>query len=209
MAKLNVNPTRMELAGLKDRLSLAERGHKMLKDKRDELMRQFIERIKKNNELRKEVEEKLEEGMQSFSMAKSLLHENFIEEIMAVPTQNVELNIDEENVMSVRVPKMHFDYDEGTNDVKDLSYGYLNSNSELDETFKQFIDVMPKMLELAELEKTCQLMADEIEKTRRRVNALEYTTIPQLEETIYFIQMKLDESERAETTRLMKVKDMG
>jgi len=199
----------MELAGLKDRLSLAERGHKMLKDKRDELMRQFIERIKKNNELRKEVEEKLEEGMQSFSMAKSLLHENFIEEIMAVPTQNVELNIDEENVMSVRVPKMHFDYDEGTNDVKDLSYGYLNSNSELDETFKQFIDVMPKMLELAELEKTCQLMADEIEKTRRRVNALEYTTIPQLEETIYFIQMKLDESERAETTRLMKVKDMG
>jgi len=210
MAVLNVNPTKMELTGLKEQLDLASRGHKLLKDKRDELMRQFISRIRENNRLRNEVEEKLEKGMQSFSMAKSLLHENFLEEIMAVPSQDVALDIDQKNVMSVLVPQMDFKYDEAEDDGDDeLSYGYLNSNSELDETFEQYIDVMPKMLELAELEKTCQLMADEIEKTRRRVNALENRTIPNLEDTIQFIEMKLEESARAETTRLMKVKDMG
>ena len=209
MAKLNVNPTRMELANLKKRLNLASRGHKLLKDKQDELMRQFIQLIRKNNELRNQVEEKLEKAMQSFALAKSLLHENYIEELMAVPSRSVSLNIDRKNIMSVRVPQMNFHYDDHTSDAADLSYGYLNSNGELDLTFEYLIDVMPDMLELAEIEKTCRLMADEIEKTRRRVNALEYMTIPQLEETIYFIRMKLDESERSAITRLMKVKDMG
>lgn len=209
MAKLNVNPTRMELANLKKRLSLASRGHKLLKDKQDELMRQFIQLIRKNNELRNYVEDKLEKAMQSFVMAKSLLHENYIEELMAVPSRSVSLNIDRKNIMSVRVPQMNFHYDESVEDSSELSYGYLNSNGELDLTFEYLVDIMPQMLELAEIEKTCQLMADEIEKTRRRVNALEYMTIPQLEETIYFIQMKLDESERSAIIRLMKVKDMG
>jgi V/A-type H+-transporting ATPase subunit D len=209
MAKLNVNPTRMELANLKKRLNLASRGHKLLKDKQDELMRQFIQLIRKNNELRNQVEEKLEKAMQSFAMAKSLLHENYIEELMAVPSQSVSLNIDRKNIMSVRVPQMNFHYEGHTEDASELSYGYLNSNGELDLTFEYLVEVMPDMLELAEIEKTCQLMADEIEKTRRRVNALEYMTIPQLEETIYFIRMKLDESERSAITRLMKVKDMG
>ncbi|EXJ24235.1 V-type ATP synthase subunit D [Alkalibacterium sp. AK22] len=209
MAKLNVNPTRMELANLKKRLKLASRGHKLLKDKQDELMRQFIQLIRKNNDLRNQVEDKLEKAMQSFAMAKSLLHENYIEELMAVPSQSVSLNIDRKNIMSVRVPQMNFHYEDDLADPKDISYGYLNSNGELDLTFEYLIEVMPKMLELAEIEKTCQLMADEIEKTRRRVNALEYMTIPQLEETIYFIKMKLDESERSAITRLMKVKDMG
>jgi len=209
MAKLDVNPTRMELSKLKKRLGVASRGHKLLKDKQDELMRQFIELIRKNNELRNQVEEKLEKAMQSFAMAKSLLHENYIEELMAVPTRSVSLNMGRRNIMSVRVPQMNFNYDDNVDDATELSYGYLNSNGELDLTFEYLVKVMPKMLELAEIEKTCQLMADEIEKTRRRVNALEYMTIPQLEETIYFIQMKLDESERAAITRLMKVKDMG
>lgn len=209
MAKLNVNPTRMELSILKDRLKLATRGHKLLKDKQDELMRQFIEIIRKNNELRNTVEAKLEKAMQSFAMAKSLLHENHIEELMAVPSRSVSLNISRKNIMSVRVPQMNFKYDDPVEDASELNYGYLNSNGELDLTFEYLVEVMPQMLELAEIEKTCQLMADEIEKTRRRVNALEYMTIPQLEETIYFIQMKLDESERAAITRLMKVKDMG
>lgn len=207
--RLNVNPTRMELTNLKDRLELASRGHKLLKDKRDELMRQFISRVKENNKLRIEVEEKLEKGMQSFSIAKSLLHENYLEEVMAIPSRSVELNISQKNIMSVRVPQMRFDYQNKSDDNEVLKYGYLNTNSELDATFEQFNEVMPKMLELAESEKTCQLMADEIEKTRRRVNALEHMTIPRLEETIYFIEMKLEESERAEITRLMKVKDMG
>lgn len=207
MAKLNVNPTRMELANLKDRLELASRGHKLLKDKQDELMRQFISLIRKNNELRNEVEEKLTDAMQSFMMAKSLLHESFIEELMAIPSTEVNLQMDQKNIMSVRVPTMHFEYDEN-NDPTNLQYGYLNSNSELDTSLEEFAEVLPDLLELSEIEKTCQLMADEIEKTRRRVNALEYMTIPQLEETIYYIQMKLDENERASITRLMKVKDM-
>lgn len=209
MAKLDVNPTRMELAKLKKRQNLATRGHKLLKDKQDELMRQFILLIRKNNELRIQVEDKLEKAMQSFAMAKSLLHENYIEELMAVPSRSVSLNIDRKNIMSVRVPQMNFHYEDGKNDSSDISYGYLNSNGELDLTFDYLVEIMPAMLELAEIEKTCQLMANEIEKTRRRVNALEYMTIPQLEETIYFIQMKLDESERSAITRLMKVKDMG
>lgn len=207
MAMLNVNPTRMELANLKDRLSMASRGHKLLKDKQDELMRQFITLVKENNELRKNVEEKLIQAMQSFVMAKALLNEKYIEELVAVPPRSVSLNVTEKNIMSVRVPMMNFDYAE--DDSSDIQYGYLNSNSELDESVAEMADVLAELLELSEIEKTCQLLADEIEGTRRRVNALEYRTIPQLEETIYFIQMKLDENERAEITRLMKVKDMG
>lgn len=153
MAKLNVNPTRMELANLKKRLSLASRGHKLLKDKQDELMRQFILLIRKNNELRNDVEEKLEKAMQSFVMAKSLLHENYIEELMAVPSRSVSLNIDRKNIMSVRVPQMNFHYDESVEDSSELSYGYLNSNGELDLTFEYLVDIMPQMLELAEIEK--------------------------------------------------------
>lgn len=208
MVKLNVNPTRMELTILKQRLSTATRGHKLLKDKQDELMRQFITLIRKNNELRSVVEEKLTSAMQSFVMAKALLNENFIEELVAIPPRSVELEMYEKNIMSVSVPVMNFGYNEDE-DTNELRYGYLNSNSELDTSIEEMSAVMTELLELSEIEKTCQLMADEIEKTRRRVNALEYMTIPQLEETIYFIQMKLDENERANITRLMKVKDMG
>ncbi|MBT2731591.1 V-type ATP synthase subunit D [Carnobacterium sp. ISL-102] len=208
MVKLNVNPTRMELATLKARLSTATRGHKLLKDKQDELMRQFILLIRKNNDLRTEVEEKLTKAMQSFVMAKALLNEKFIEELIVIPPRSVSLDLYEKNIMSVKVPVMNFNYaDDEESD--EIFYGYLNSNSELDTSIEQMSDVMVQLLELSEIEKTCQLMANEIEKTRRRVNALEYMTIPRYEETIYFIQMKLDESERAAITRLMKVKDMG
>lgn len=100
-------------------------------------------------------------------------------------------------------------YEDTPDDISDITYGYLNSNSDLDSAIEQMLDVMPRMLELAETEKRCQLIADEIEKTHRRVNALEYMTIPQLEETIYFIEMKLEENERAQITRLIKIKDMG
>ena len=209
MARLNVNPTRMELTRLKERLNLASRGHSLLKDKQDELMRQFIALIRKNNELRNEVEEKIESGMESYSIASALLHDNFLGVVMTTPSQSVTLNIDQENIMNIRVPQMNFNYEDTPDDVSEIHYGYLNSNGELDSAIEQMLDVMPRMLELAETEKRCQLMADEIEKTRRRVNALEYKTIPDLEETIYFIEMKLEESERAEITRLIKVKDMG
>ncbi|WP_373797218.1 V-type ATP synthase subunit D [Jeotgalibaca porci] len=208
MARLNVKPTRMELATLKERLELSTRGHKLLKDKQDELMRRFIILIKKNNNLRDEVEAELVESMKEFVVAKCLINGSFIEELFVGTATNVELDIQEKNVMSVIVPEMNFNVKEAEVS-SDVQYGYLNSSSEMDDAIERIEDVLPKLLELSEIEKTCQLMADEIEKTRRRVNALEYRMIPQLQETIRYIQMKLEENERSAIVRMMKVKDMG
>lgn len=208
MVKLNVNPTRMELTRLKKQLTTASRGHKLLKDKQDELMRRFILLVKKNNVMRVEVEEELQQAMKNFSVADALLNDKYIEELLAVPKERVTLDVIEKDVMSVKVPIMNFQHEKDLADGP-LEYGFLNSNDELDQSIKKFTKVLPKLLELTEIEKTCQLMAKEIEKTRRRVNALEYMTIPQLEETIYFIKMKLEENERAEVTRMIKVKNMG
>ncbi|MBO1308475.1 V-type ATP synthase subunit D [Enterococcus sp. 669A] len=208
MAKLNVNPTRMELTRLKKQLTTATRGHKLLKDKQDELMRRFILLIRKNNVLRAEVEEELQSAMSAFVLADAMLNNKYIDELLAVPKEKVDLDVIEKDVMSVKVPVMNFQHD--TNLSEDpLEYGFLNSNEELDQSIDRFTSILPKLLELTEIEKTCQLMAKEIEKTRRRVNALEYMTIPQMEETIYFIKMKLEENERAEVTRMIKVKNMG
>ena len=146
--------------------------------------------------------------MKSFRLANATLNEKFIEELFIVPAAQVSLDISKKNIMSVPVPIMNFQYDETLNETP-LEYGYLHSNAELDRSIDGFTQLLPKLLKLAEVEKTCQLMAEEIEKTRRRVNALEYMTIPQLEETIYYIKMKLEENERAEVTRLIKVKNMG
>lgn len=193
MARLNVKPTRMELSNLKSRLVLSTRGHKLLKDKQDELMRQFINLIRENNILRDEVEKELTASMRSFVVAKSLLNEAFIEELFAVPATAVELDIQENNIMSVVVPQMNFSMVDQDDKSTDLQYGYVNSNGELDDAIKKIEDILPKLLKLTEIEKTCQLLADEIEKTRRRVNALEYKMIPQLQETIRYIQMKLED----------------
>ncbi|MFE0441418.1 V-type ATP synthase subunit D [Aerococcus sp. NPDC058936] len=207
---LNVKPTRMELSTLKDRLKVAQNGYDLLKDKQDELMRQFIELIKENNRLRNEVEDELSGALGNFVLASSSMNDAFMEEIVALPTQQVNLEIAKKNIMSVDVPKMSFSYDDddqkSNNEVK---YGYLNTSSELDDAIEVLNDVMPKLLKLSEIEKTCQLMATEIESTRRRVNALEYRMIPNIKETIKYIQMKLDENERASITRMIKVKDMG
>ena len=207
---LNVKPTRMELSTLKDRLKVAQNGYDLLKDKQDELMRQFIELIKENNQLRNEVEDELSGALGNFVLASSSMNDAFMEEIVALPSKQVNLEITKKNIMSVDVPKMSFSYDDDNqksdNEVK---YGYLNTSSELDDAIEVLNDVMPKLLKLSEIEKTCQLMATEIESTRRRVNALEYRMIPNIKETIKYIQMKLDENERASITRMIKVKDMG
>lgn len=208
MPELNVNPTRMELTRLKKQLATATRGHKLLKDKQDELMRQFILLIRKNNRLRQEVEELMQNAMHQFMLADAAINENFIEELFMLPASEISLDVVEKNIMSVKVPIMNFNYDSDLL-ATSLEYGYLNSNAELDTTIDQFTQVLPKLLELTEIEKTCQLMSSEIEKTRRRVNALEYMTIPQLEQTIYRIRMKLEENERAEITRLIKIKNMN
>ncbi|MGT2845969.1 V-type ATP synthase subunit D [Streptococcus massiliensis] len=208
MARLNVKPTRMELNNLKDRLKTASRGHKLLKDKRDELMRRFIEAVRENDRLRQNVEQALVGHMQDFVLAKALESDQMVEEIFAVPTRQVNLHIEIENIMSVRVPRFHARIENPYGDDEgDVVYSYLASNSQMDATIQEMIHLQQDLLRLAEIEKTCQLMADEIEKTRRRVNGLEYSTIPDLEETIYYIEMKLEEAERASLVRMMKVKD--
>lgn len=161
MVRLNVNPTRMELSKLKKRLTTATRGHKLLKDKQDELMRRFIILVRQNNLLRSDVENSLITSMQSFVMAKALLNEKFIEGLVVVPARKVIVDIYEKNIMNVEVPVMNFSYPEAE---KELPYGYLNSNSELDQSIDELSQILPKLLELAEIEKTCQLLADEIEK---------------------------------------------
>ena len=198
----------MELTKLNSRLSTAIRGHKLLKDKQDELMRRFIILAKTTNNLRDKVEKQLIDSMRAVVLANATIHEAFIEELFAIPADTVELDIVLTNILSVDVPKMTFTYDENL-DSNSLKYGYLNSDEELDAAINGVLHVLPDLLKLTEQEKTCQLMADEIKKTRRRVNALDSMTIPQLEETISFIKMKLEENERSNITRLIKVKGMN
>lgn len=206
--RLNVNPTRMELTKLKKRLTTATRGHKLLKDKQDELMRRFIDMIKKNNELRKDVEKELEGSFKDFLMASAVMSPEFLEEAVAYPKESISVNVKKQNIMSVNVPIFDFNRKLEGDKGSIFPYGFANTSAELDGAIEKLYGILPKLLELAKVEKACQLMADEIEKTRRRVNALEYMTIPQLQETIRFIQMKLDENERSTVTRLMKIKSM-
>lgn len=208
MARLNVNPTRMELSKLKIRLKTASSGHKLLKDKQDELMRQFIEMIKQNKKLREKVEVRLQDSLKDFLLARGVMSDEMLENAIAYPKEKISVNITKKNIMSVNVPKMEFIRDETSAEGSIYPYGYAQTSADLDDAIDGLSNVMSELLELSEIEKACQLMADEVEKTRRRVNALEYRTIPQLKETIRFIQMKLDENERGSITRLMKVKDM-
>ncbi|MBF9644544.1 V-type ATP synthase subunit D [Streptococcus pseudopneumoniae] len=203
MVRLNVKPTRMELNNLKERLKTAERGHKLLKDKRDELMRRFISLIRENNQLRKEVESYLIDNLKTFAVAKSLKNSQMVEELFSIPSKEIELFVEKENIMSVTVPRMYMNI---TSQNENSEYSYLSSNSEMDDVFATMNSLIDKLLRLAEVEKTCQLMADEIEKTRRRVNGLEYSIIPNLSETIHYIELKLEEAERANLVRIMKVK---
>lgn len=207
MAVLNVNPTRMELTNLKRKLVTARRGHKLLKDKRDELMRRFLDKVRENKQMRMEVEADIRKANMAMEAARCAMSDKALDVALMLPTQEMSLEVSEQNVMSVMIPV--FDIKLRTANQNDIySYGFAETPGELDEAVKAFSDVMPKLLRLAEVEKSCQLMAAEIEKTRRRVNALEHVMIPQYEDTIRYITMKLDENERSTTTRLMKVKDM-
>lgn len=207
MARLNVNPTRMELTNLKRKLTTARRGHKLLKDKQDELMRRFLDLVRENKELRRKVEEGIEESNRHMALARSVMSDSALNVALMMPSQKMSLDVSEKNVMSVMLPV--FDTKLKTADENDIySYGFAFTSSDLDAAVKSLSDIMPYMLRLAEVEKSCQLMSAEIEKTRRRVNALEHVMIPQYEETIKYITMKLDENERSSTIRLMKVKNM-
>ena len=207
MASTAITPTRMVLNQLKGRLKTARRGHKLLKDKRDELMRQFMEVIKQNKALRTRVEEGLTAAFGSLQVASSIMSPEMLEQSLLYPRQSVELTVKYKNIMSVNVPEYRFTTK--NNDPSEIyPYGFAQTSGELDDALEQLAKVFDDMLELAEVEKTMQLLAEEIEKTRRRVNALEYSTIPTLEQNIKYITMKLAENENATKVRLLKVKDM-
>lgn len=206
MASKTINPTRMELSRLKGRLKTATRGHKLLKDKRDELMRQFWEIVFRNRELRDSVEKGLEKAYQSMTVASAIMSPDMLEQALLLPKQSVDLSVSFRNLISVNVPK--YDFKTRNDDPADIyPYGFAQTSGELDSALKEFSAVFQDMLELAQVEKTMQLLADEIEKTRRRVNALEYVMIPEMQQSIKFISMKLEENARSTTVRLMKVKD--
>ena len=207
MASTQVTPTRMELTKQKKKLVTATRGHKLLKDKRDELMRQFLEMVRENMALREKVEAGIKSANKNFVIAKAGMSEEILRVALMAPKQEVYLETSTKNVMSVDIPV--FEYKTRTADTNDIySYGFAFTSSDLDDAVKSLADILPDMLLLAEREKACQLMASEIEKTRRRVNALEHVIIPQAQSNIKYITMKLDENERSTQIRLMKVKDM-
>ena len=206
MAIMKVNPTSMELTRLKNRLKVAARGHKLLKDKRDEMVRRFMQLIRENKSLREQVEKELGVALTSFTMASLSMSEEEMNAALLAPARKGEIEVSLENIMSVNVPKIEFEEHEVVNSF--YPYGMLGTVGELDVAVDKLASVLPSLVKLAQLEKTCNMLADEIEKTRRRVNALEYVMIPQMEETIKYITMKLDENERGNLTRLMKTKEM-
>lgn len=207
VAGIQVNPTRMELTRLKKKLVTAVRGHKLLKDKRDELMRQFLDKVRENKALREEVETALVSANQNFMLARAGMPDEMLNTALLAPKQELTISAGTQNVMSVEIPD--FDFKTRTPDQNDMySYGFAFTTGDLDDAILSLSEVFPKMLKLAEVEKSCQLMAAEIEKTRRRVNALEHVMIPELQTNIKYITMKLDENERSTQIRLMKVKDM-
>jgi V/A-type H+-transporting ATPase subunit D len=201
MAILNVNATRMALLTLKKKIKGAKRGHKLLKDKQDGLMQKFMEIIREARSMREEVESKLGAAFKNFIRANSLMEAEFLEGALLYSTAKTELSVKTKNVMSVRIPQFQL---ETSGEV--VNYGYLETSGELDIALQSFQDVFPLLIKLAEIEKSAEALADELEKTRRRVNALEYRMIPDLEDTIKFIKMKLGEMERSNVVNTMAVK---
>ena len=206
MASSTIIPTRMVLKQLKARLKTARRGHKLLKDKRDEMMRQFMDIVKKNKELRINVEKGLTDSFAALQVASAIMSPEILEQSLLYPRQSVELDVKYKNIMSVNVPLYEYRTKGDSSDI--YPYGFAQTSGELDDALEYMSKVFEDMLKLAEVEKTMQLLADEIEKTRRRVNALEYVMIPELEKNIKFITMKLEENENATKVRLLKVKEM-
>ena len=207
MAIMRVNPTRMELTRLKKQLSTALRGHKLLKDKRDELMKQFLDIVRENKKLREEVEQLLKSANDDFLLARALMSKQAIETALAYPSQSVSLEVSSKNIMSVDVPVFSFKM-KNTDESSVYPYGFAMTSPQLDGAIDALSCSLEPMLKLAQMEKSAQLLAQEIEKTRRRVNALEHVMIPNYKDTIKSITMKLGENERSNQTRLMKVKDM-
>lgn len=201
--KLEINPTRMEMMNLKKRLIVARRGHKLLKDKQDELMRRFLEILDEIKILRVTVEQVLMDAHQNFLLSRLLMSKEILEESLMLPTVDLKTSFTSEKILNVDTPKLEFNL---KGDI--FSYGFLHTSSELDQALKKYLEILPKLLKLAEIEKKAELLSEEIERTRRRVNALEYRLIPELEETIKYIAMRLNEAELGNQLRLMKIKEI-
>lgn len=208
MARAAVSPNRMELMRLKKELATARRGHKMLKDKRDELMRQFLEIIRENQKLRLEVDERLDRASEGMSLAAAVMPPEILKEALLLSDKTREVEVQEKAIMGVHVPRFYLPAQKEEEISSKVPYGLAQTTDELDRTVEDLMRALPKLLELAQVEKTVQLLAGEIERTRRRVNSLEYVLIPELEALIRSITMKMEENERGNLTRLMKVKDM-
>lgn len=204
--EIRVNPTRMELLKLKKRVTMAKRGHRLLKDKRDQLMKEFLRLIRENKALREELETKLSRAFRSFLIASAMMSSEVMEEALMYSKGQVAVDVNLSTTMGVTVPK--FQLEQGADEGEAYSYGFVGTSSELDASLGIFAETLPLMLKLSEVEKAVELLADEIEKTRRRVNALEYVMIPNLEKAVKNIGMKLGEQERSNITRLMKIKDI-
>ena len=203
-ARLNVNPTRMELQRLRARLGTARRGHKLLKDKTDEMTRRFMTVARRNKELREEVEAELGEAMKGFVLARALTPPSVVVQTLMMPSRTVSLNARTGILMGVRVPAIGIEQSEAA----DLfPYSFISVTSEMDSSVQTLNNLLLKLIKLAQTEKTTNVLADEIEKSKRRVNALEYVLIPQLEETVKYIRFRLEENERGALVRLMKVKE--
>ena len=204
MAGINVSPTRMELKKLKNRYAAARRGHKLLKDKRDELMKNFLDTVRENEELREKVEKKLRAYYRSFTAAGAVGNPRMLEEALITSSGENLINMELSRTMGVTVPVL-----EGGDITVGIGYGMAFTPAGLDAALEELSQLSADMIKLAELEKTAQLLAGEIERTRRRVNALEYILMPRYLESIKIISMKLDEDERGSRARLMKVKEMA
>lgn len=207
MAVLNVNLTRLESINMKKSLKTAQKGHKLLKDKLDELIKKLLDLVRQNQELRKKTDEGLQKAYQNFMLAKAVIGEEYIEEALIIPKKSVSIDIEETSIMSVKIPKYHFTENLQDDTYNKALYGFAYTTSELDKAIESFSEVSKFLLELAQNEKAIELISAEIEKTRRRVNAIENVTIPNYIDTIKYIGLKLSEDERASTSRLMKIKE--
>jgi len=201
MAILNINPTRMALLDLKRRVKGAERGHKLLKDKQDGLMQHFMKIIRNAKRLREDVEEKLGLAFKQFLIAGAWMNEADVRNALSSPQAKMELSVKTKNVMSVRIP--FFDL-EKSGEIK--TYGMAGTNAFLDEAIDAFDEAFETLIQLAQIEKQAEALAIELETTRRRVNALEHKMIPDLKDTVKYIRLKLDETERAAIIGTMKMK---
>ena len=204
----NVSPTRMQLQRLKKRYVVAKRGHKLLKDKLDELLKNFLELVRKNRDLRMQVDKALAEAFTGFAVARAVMSSFAVDEALMYPKERAQVEASSRNLMSVQVPVLKWSFEEQEDRSLIYPYGFASTSSELDRAIQLLSDTMPLLIELAEVEKSVELLAEAIESTRRRVNALEHVLLPQLEGGIRYIRMKLDENERGNLTRLMKTKEM-